>query len=85
MVTRKINSITVVYDPSELETVEVISDAVERSLHLIHESWGLGNPDDCWIYVMTSWQGFFFQSVPWLWRILLAITFPFWYSRARRT
>ena len=78
------NDITVVYDPSELETVEVISDAVERSLHLIQESWGLGNPEDCWVYVMTSWQGFFYQSAPWHWRILLTLTFPFWSSRARR-
>src|SRR4030042_1987846 len=85
METRKINSITVVYDPGEQETVDIISDTVERSLLRIHESWGLGNPHDCWIYVMTSWQEFFFQSAPWLWRILLAITFPFWYSRARRT
>jgi hypothetical protein len=34
---------------------------------------------------MTSWWGFFFQSAPWLWKILLTISFPLWGFRAHRT
>jgi len=76
---------TVVYDPSEVDTAEVIRDAIERSLHLIQESWGLGKPEDCRMYVMTSWWGFTFHSAPWLRKILLALSFPFWCTRAHRT
>jgi hypothetical protein len=47
MVTRKINGIPVVYDPGEQETASVISEAVESSLHIIEQSWGLGKPKDC--------------------------------------
>jgi len=82
----KINdSITMFYDPSEQATAEVISGAASKALHIIAEIWGLGSPLDCRIYIMTSWWGFFFQSAPWLWRILLAISFPLWCFRARRT
>jgi hypothetical protein len=82
----KINgSITVFFDPSESDTTEVICGAATQALHLIRESWGLESPQDCRIYIMTSWWGFFFQSAPWLWRILLAASFPLWCFRARRT
>jgi hypothetical protein len=33
---------------------------------------------------MTSWGGFFFQSAPWFWRILLAGALPLWCFRAQR-
>jgi len=79
------DSITVFYDPSESDTAELICSAATQALHLIHENWGLGSPQDCRIYIMTSWWGFFFQSAPWLWRILLALSFPLWCFRARRT
>jgi hypothetical protein len=82
---RIINGISVVYHSSELDIAEVISDSISKTLLLIQESWGLGKPEDCRIYIMTSWWGFFFQSAPWLWRILLAISFPLWCFRAQRT
>ena len=79
------DSITVFFEPSESDTAELICGAATKALHLIHESWGLGSPQDCRIYIMTSWWGFFFQSAPWLWRILLAASFPLWCFRAQRT
>lgn len=82
----KINdSVTVFFDQSEQDTAGLITDSASQALHLIHAMWGLGSPQDCRIYIMTSWWGFFFQSAPWLWRILLAISFPLWCFRAQRT
>ena len=85
MPSKIINGITVVFDHSEGDTAEVIRDAASRALAVIKDSWGLVTPQDCRIYIMTSWLGFFFQSAPWGWRILLAITFPLWCFRAQRT
>jgi len=81
---RKINGITLFYNPSDLDTVEVICDSSTRALRLIQDNWGIEKPADCQIYVMTSWWGFFFQSAPWFWRILLAVSFPLWGFQARR-
>jgi hypothetical protein len=85
MKSRKIDTVTVVYDPDEHETADLIAGACEKALRLAQESWGLSPPEDCRIYVMTSWLGFVFQSAPWPWKILLGATMPFWAFRARRT
>jgi len=77
--------IPIACDPGEQATAEIISRACTEALELIHESWGLGAPKGCRIFVMTSWPKFIFQSAPWPWRLLLAISFPFWIFRARRT
>lgn len=85
MQSRRVGGITVVFDPGEQDTAELIRDAAASVLRLIQESWGLGPPADCRFYVMTSWWGFIFRSAPWPWRIWLALTLPLWCFRARRT
>jgi len=80
-----VDGITLVFDSGDQATSELVGDTTAKALCLIQESWGLGRPPDCRIYVMTSWWGFIFQSAPWFWRILLAIAFPLWCFRARRT
>lgn len=85
MKSRTISGITLVMAPGEQDTANVIGSACEKAVSLIQESWGLETPEDCRIYVMTSWLGLVFQSAPWHWRILLGATMPFWCFRARRT
>jgi hypothetical protein len=85
MKSRTISGVTVVIDPDEQDTVDLISSACAKAIQLSQGVWGLGPPEDCRIYVMTSWSGFVFQSAPWHWRILLGATMPFWCFRARRT
>ena len=80
-----INNVELVLDPNEGETIEWISGACEKAIQLTQDIWGLRPPEDCYIYVMTSWLRFIFQSAPWPWRVLLGMTMPFWYFRARRT
>jgi hypothetical protein len=85
MESRTISGVRVANHPGEQDSVDLISAACEQAVPLIQESWGLETPEDCRIYVMTSWLGFVFQSAPWHWRILLGATMPFWCFRARRT
>ncbi|MDY7040861.1 MAG: hypothetical protein SVX38_08350, partial [Chloroflexota bacterium] len=85
MKSRTIANVTLVFDPGEQETADLIGDACAKAVRLIQENWELEPPEDCRIYVMTSWLGFIFQSAPWHWRILLAATIPLWCFRARRT
>lgn len=79
-----IRGINVVFDDSERDTAKLISDTATQTLQLVEESWGVKRLENCQIYIMTSWWGFIFQSAPWLWRILLAGTFPIWCFRAKR-
>ncbi len=85
MQSRMISGVKVVFDAGDQETAEFICEATPKVLGLVTERWGLGQPEDCRIYLMTSWWNFFFQSTTWPWRILLAVTLPFWSFRARRT
>ncbi|HET7376168.1 MAG TPA: hypothetical protein VFK30_05640, partial [Anaerolineae bacterium] len=73
------------YAIEEQAAADLISSACADALNLIQASWGLSSPADCRIDVMTSWLGFIFRSAPWSWRILLAVTLPFWGFRARQT
>jgi len=85
MESKTISNVTLVLDPNEHDTTELISNTCEKAIQLAQENWGLGPPQDCRIYVMTSWLRFVFQSAPWSWRFLLGTTIPFWCLRARRT
>jgi len=85
MKSRTVSNITLVFDPGEQDTADLIGGACAKAVQLIQASWGLETPGNCRIYVMTSWWGFVFQSAPWHWRILLGATMPFWCFRARRT
>lgn len=82
---RTVSHVTLVFDPGEQDTADLIGGACAKAIRLIQESWGLKTPEDCRIYVMTSWWGFVFQSAPWHWRIWLGATMPLWCFRARRT
>ena len=85
MESRSVGNITLVYHPGEQETADLIAAVCERAVELTRATWGLEPPQECRIYVMTSWLGFVFQSAPWPWRLLLGATLPFWVLRVRRT
>ena len=79
-----INGLTLFFDDEEQDAVELISQACENSLQLLHECLGLDTPKDSRVYIMTSWLGFMFRSAPWPWKVLLAATIPLWAFRARK-
>ena len=72
------------FSSEDEQTARVIADAVDATLRLATDSWGLAPPKDCRLYVMTSWRGFFFESAPAAWKVLLAVGYPLWCGRARR-
>lgn len=84
METLKINGLALFFDASEQDAAELIGAACERSVQIIHERWDLDIPEDCRVYVMTSWLRFLFHAPPWPYRILVAATLPLWYFRARK-
>jgi hypothetical protein len=71
------------YAPEEEEAAQIIGSACERTVQLLNERWRLRTPDDCRVYVMTSWSSFLFQSAPWPWNAYLALTFPLVAYRAK--
>jgi hypothetical protein len=84
METVSVSGLTLYFDDSEREAAEIIRQACERSVQLIHECWGLETPEDCRVYVMTSWLHFIFRSAPWPWKVQAAILFPLWSIRAKK-
>ncbi|MBN1976075.1 MAG: hypothetical protein JW918_01635 [Anaerolineae bacterium] len=84
MKTKPIDGLTLFFDSRERDAAELIGQACEQSVEIIHACWGLDTPEDCRVYVMTSWLRFLFHAPPWPYRILVAATLPLWYFRARK-
>jgi len=80
-----VEGLTLYFDADEREAAELVRQACEKSVRLIRECWGLNTPTDLRVYVLTStWLRSTFHSAPWGWRILMGLTLPFWYFRARQ-
>jgi hypothetical protein len=78
-------TISVEFDPAEQETADWIAGAAREALALIETQWGFPAPADCRFFLMTDPVRFFFRSAPWTWKVMLAVGFPLWYGRAKRT
>lgn len=81
---RPIRNLKLYCDAGEEDAAELVSGALERSLSLIDELWGLDAPPDCRVYIMTSWSRFLFHAAPWPWRIYLGLTLPLRYAHIQR-
>jgi hypothetical protein len=84
METRTIGGLALYFDAEEGAAAELIGSACERSLDLVRDLWGLEAPEDCRVYVMTSWPRTLFHAAPWPWRIYLAMTLPLRYPRIQK-
>ena len=85
METMPVEGLTLYFDTDEREAAELVRRACEKSVRLIRECWNLDTPEDLRVYVLASaWLRCTFHSAPWDWRILMGLTLPFWYFRARR-
>ena len=85
METMLVDGLTLYFDASEREAAELVRWACEKSVRFIRECWNLDTPEDLRVYVLASaWLRSTFHSAPWGWRILMGLTLPFWYFRARR-
>ena len=84
MKTMSVDGLTLYFDEDEGDAVELVRPACQKSAQLLHECWGLETPEDCRVYIMTSWLHFVFHSATWPWRILLAVSLPLWYFRVQK-
>ena len=84
MQTREIGGVSLHYAIEEEQTADLYAEAVQHSIDLITRTWSVPVPEDCRVYVMTSWMQFMFDAAPWSWRVLLAATLPLWFLRVRR-
>jgi hypothetical protein len=80
-----IAGLSLFYDVEEQEGACLIAEASKKSVKILYECWRLVPPTDCRVYVMTSWQQFFFHFAPWPWKIYFALTLPLVAIRARST
>ena len=78
------DGLTLHYKGDDQASAALIQQACEKSVLLLREYYGLGIPNDCHIYVMTSWPEFIFASAPWPWKVVLAVTLPLWAFRAKK-
>jgi hypothetical protein len=76
--------LTIYFDPEEREAAQLIQEACQRSTQTIHTSWGLEAPEDCRLYILTSWPRCVFQGATFQTQILLALTMPLWYSEFKQ-
>lgn len=81
----QVGTLRIEYEPEDKATAEVMAEAWCAALRAAKESWGLDPPADCRLYVMTTWKKFIFQSAPWPWKVMLAVNYPLWSGRVRRT
>jgi hypothetical protein len=84
MEARPIDGLTLFFDAEHREAAELIGRACEQAVRLIQARLGLSAPEDCRVYVMTSWPQFLFHAAPWHWRILLGLTVPSWHAKVKR-
>jgi hypothetical protein len=84
MDSKSFNGLTLYFDREERESAEIIEKACRKSIQTIDESWGLKPPQDCRVYVLTSWPRCVFQGAPPKYQFMLALTLPIWYSEFKQ-
>ncbi len=79
-----VNALTLHHAGEGPEEVGLFRRAIEETLALLQERWDLEVPQDCHVYIITSWQRFMFTAPPWSWRILLVLLAPLWIFKVRQ-
>lgn len=75
-----ISGLTIYYDADEHEAVDKVALACEQSVRSITSNWQLDIPQDCRVYILTTWPRCVFQGAPFGSQILLGLTLPMWYK-----
>ena len=79
-----INEIPIYYPSEERLSAELLCRVIEKTDQLMIDLWGLSAPDDCRVYVMTSWQDFLAHAPPKNWQILIKLFGPILCPRFNR-
>jgi hypothetical protein len=83
-VKRSTANLTLYFGPEDREVAQLAETTFFECSRLITDLWGVSEPRDCRVQVMTSWPSFIVRSAPWHLLPLLALTFPLWGVRAAR-
>jgi len=84
MRTNYVDGIIIKYLDQDADAAKLIIDTCRKTVQINKEKWGVVAPKDCQVYVMRSWQWYLWNAAPPLWKVLLVLTFPFWYFRVRK-
>ena len=71
-----VGNIKILYNDAGKSSLDLFVDACAKAGPLIFETWGLKTPANCKIYIMTSWQSFFFRTLSWPKKLICVIAFP---------
>jgi hypothetical protein len=79
-----ISGLSLYFNQEESDAVDEIAIACERSVQTIKESWQLEIPDDCRVYILSSWPRCVFLGAPLGSQIILGLTLPLWYTEFKK-
>jgi hypothetical protein len=80
---RKTGTITMHYEPGHDEIAGLLTAVIDETSWILRARWSLAFPEDCHLVVMTSWQQFFMNAAPPIYKLGLALTLPLWVRRVR--
>ena len=80
-----IQGISLYYEDENKDSLELVQTACKDCIDLMKSKYGIRAPKDCRVYIMTAWRKFLFHSAPWLWKVYLALSFPFWVRKVKTT
>jgi hypothetical protein len=86
-VLHKINAtenVTIVFEQEDEETGHILQSVCKATSDILQEKWYLHPPPGTQVHVMRSWMHFPFNASFLPRKILLALTFPFWATRAKK-
>jgi hypothetical protein len=84
MESKQIAGLAIYFEAGEAAAADLLGSASAQSLDLIRDLWGLEPPEECRVYVMTSWPRFLFHAAPLHWRVYLALTLPLRFARIQK-
>jgi len=82
---KTIQGLTLYYAFEDAAVADLIGNACERTIVINRDLWGLELPEDCRVYVMTSWLHFALHAATWPWRVFMTLTLPLWGMQVRKT
>jgi len=80
-----IENIQIFFEEQDQQAADLVRNAVQKTIPILVDEWGLETPSECRVYLMTSWRQFTFQAPPLKWKVYSALTLPLWASRAKVT
>lgn len=78
---KHIQGVDLIFDDEGKDAVEPIQLAIEKAVPILRTWWKLDAPEDCRVHIMTSWPQFLWHATTWPWKILMALSAPFWIPR----